>query len=87
MAQNLISVQHFDNNHRIVFTKFQCFYHFKDMPNAASASEITDALDLTKMTQKQWFVQATCATTGEGIVEGLEWLAQKVKEKKRNQKY
>ena len=57
------------------------------MPNAASASEITDALDLTKMTQRQWFVQATCATTGEGIVEGLEWLAQRVKEKKRNQKY
>ena len=55
------------------------------MPRAASASEITNALDLTKMTQRQWFVQATCATSGEGIVEGLEWLAKKVKEKKRNQ--
>ena len=56
------------------------------MPRAASASEITDALDLTKMTQRQWFVQATCATTGEGLVDGLEWLAQRVKEKKKNEK-
>ena len=78
---------HFDNKPQIVFTYFQRFYHSQDIPNAASASEITDALDLTKMSQRQWFVQATCATTGEGIVEGLEWLAQRVKEKKRNQKY
>ena len=56
------------------------------MPRAASASEITNALDLTKMTQRQWFVQATCATSGEGLVEGLEWLAQRVKEKKKTQK-
>jgi len=77
----------YSNKPQIVYTNFQRFYHFKDMPNAASASEITDALDLTKMTQRQWFVQATCATTGEGIVEGLEWLAQRVKEKKRSQKY
>lgn len=53
------------------------------MPNAASASEITTALDLWKMENKQWYVQATCATSGDGIVEGLEWLAQKVKDKKR----
>ena len=58
----------------------------KDMPRAASASEITNALDLTKMTQRQWFVQVTCATSGEGLVEGLEWLAQRVKEKKKTQK-
>ena len=56
------------------------------MPQAASVSEMTDALDLRKMTNRQWFVQATCATSGEGIVEGLEWLAKRVKEKKRNQK-
>ena len=56
------------------------------MPRAASASEITNALDLTKMTQRQWFVQVTCATSGEGLVEGLEWLAQRVKEKKKTQK-
>ena len=55
------------------------------MPRAASASEVTQALDLHKMSDRQWFVQASCATSGEGIVEGLEWLAQKVKEKKKRE--
>ena len=50
------------------------------MPRAASASEVTEALDLHKMSELQWFVRARCATSGEGIVDGLEWLAQRVKE-------
>ena len=55
------------------------------MPGAASATEITAALDLTKMTNREWFVQATCATSGDGLVDGLEWLAQKVKDKKKKE--
>ena len=54
----------------------------QDLPRAASASEISDALDLYKLRDRQWFLQATCATTGEGLVDGLSWLASRVKEKK-----
>lgn len=57
----------------------------QDMPHAASASEITGALDLNKMTNKEWYVQTTCATSGEGLVDGLEWLARKVKDKKKGE--
>ena len=53
------------------------------MPQAASPATITDALDLHKMSQRDWFVQATCATSGDGLVDGLEWLAQRVKDKKK----
>ena len=56
------------------------------MSGAASVSEITDALDLNKITQRQWLMQAACATSEEGIVDGLEWLVQRVEEKKRNEK-
>ena len=55
------------------------------MPHAASATEITEALGLNKISDKQWYVQATCATSGDGLVEGLEWLAQRVKEKKKRE--
>ena len=54
------------------------------MPQAASPATITEALDLHKMSKRDWFVQATCATSGDGLVDGLEWLAQRVKEKKKN---
>jgi hypothetical protein len=68
-----------------LYDKFIRRFYLKDMPRAASASEVTQALDLHKMSDRQWFVQASCATSGEGIVEGLEWLAQKVKEKKKRE--
>ena len=53
------------------------------MPQAASPAKITEALDLHKMSKRDWFVQATCATSGDGLVDGLEWLAQRVKDKKK----
>ncbi|EQC28824.1 arf/Sar family, other [Saprolegnia diclina VS20] len=46
----------------------------QDLPNAMSVSELTEALALHSVPQ-QWFVQACCATTGEGLHDGLRWLA------------
>jgi len=45
----------------------------QDMPHAMSAAEITDALSMPK--NRQWLVQAACAVSGEGLPEGLDWLA------------
>lgn len=33
--------------------------------------EVTDALKLTQLKDKIWFVVPSCATTGEGLLEGL----------------
>ena len=52
------------------------------MPGAASATEVADVLDLANMRNRQWYIQSTCATTGEGLVEGLEWLAESIKAKR-----
>ncbi|KTB01555.1 ADP-ribosylation factor 2 [Nakaseomyces glabratus] len=30
---------------------------------------------------RPWFIQATCATTGEGLYEGLEWLSNNLNNK------
>lgn len=57
----------------------------QDMPNAATASELTDKLGLLEIRKHDWYIQATCAVTGEGLVDGFQWLAPMIKEaKKRN---
>jgi ADP-ribosylation factor protein 1 len=49
------------------------FANKQDLPNAMSAAEITDKLGLHALRQRQWYIQSTCATSGEGLYEGLDW--------------
>jgi len=51
------------------------FANKQDLPNAMSAAEITDKLGLNSLRQRQWYIQSTCATSGEGLYEGLDWLS------------
>ena len=46
-----------------------------DLPHAMTTSEVTEKLGLSKLRGHDWFIQSTCAVRGEGIVDGLEWLA------------
>jgi len=47
----------------------------QDLPNALSVAELTQKLELhTLPTDITWYVQACCATTGDGLYEGLDWL-------------
>ncbi|KAI9827456.1 MAG: hypothetical protein M1832_004805 [Thelocarpon impressellum] len=55
------------------------FANKQDLPNAMNASEITDALRLHSLKQRAWFIQSTCATSGDGLYEGLEWLSNSLK--------
>jgi ADP-ribosylation factor protein 1 len=51
----------------------------QDLPHAMNANELKDKLKLNQLRQKNWFIQPTCATTGEGLFEGLDWLSQQLK--------
>lgn len=57
------------------------FANKQDLPNAMNAAEITDKLGLHSLRQRQWFIQATCATSGDGLYEGLEWLSTNLKKR------
>lgn len=46
---------------------------------ALKPNEVTEALQLSKLKDKVWYVVPSCATTGEGLVEGLGWLSTNVK--------
>lgn len=50
------------------------FANKQDLPNAMNAAEITDKLGLHSLRQRQWYIQAACATSGDGLYEGLEWV-------------
>lgn len=47
----------------------------QDLPNAMSVSEVTDKLGLHSLGARKWYIQSTCATTGDGLYEGLDWLS------------
>ena len=55
------------------------FANKNDLPNAMGAAEITDKLGLNSLRQRQWYIQSTCATTGDGLYEGLDWFAAAMK--------
>lgn len=51
------------------------FANKQDLPNAMSASELTDKLGLQNLRNRRWYIQATCAVQGDGLYEGLDWLS------------
>jgi len=51
----------------------------QDLPNAMSVAEVTDKLGLHSLRSRQWYIQAACATSGDGLYEGLDWLSQALK--------
>merc|ERR1711910_246087 len=51
------------------------FANKQDLPNAMSASELTEKLGLQQLRNRRWYIQATCATQGNGLYEGLDWLS------------
>ena len=53
----------------------------QDLPNSLPVSEISDRLGLQSLRTSKWFIQSTCATSGDGIYEGLDWLTRALSKK------
>ena len=51
------------------------FANKQDLPKAKTAAEITEKLGLGNMNHRKWYIQPCCATTGDGLYEGLDWLS------------
>ena len=52
----------------------------QDLPSAMSSAEVVEKMELGKLGQRgqrghDWYVQSCCATAGEGLYEGLDWLS------------
>ncbi|KAG1516427.1 hypothetical protein G6F53_002159 [Rhizopus delemar] len=57
------------------------FANKQDLPNAMNAAEITDKLGLHSLRNRHWYIQTACATSGDGLYEGLEWLSANLKKR------
>eukprot|EP00465_Bigelowiella_longifila_P000686 CAMPEP_0185280738 /NCGR_PEP_ID=MMETSP1359-20130426/66319_1 /TAXON_ID=552665 /ORGANISM="Bigelowiella longifila, Strain CCMP242" /LENGTH=180 /DNA_ID=CAMNT_0027876075 /DNA_START=32 /DNA_END=574 /DNA_ORIENTATION=+ len=57
------------------------FANKQDLPGALNVKQVTEGLGLDKL-RRRWYVQGTCATSGDGLYEGLDWLASAVNKKK-----
>jgi signal recognition particle receptor subunit beta len=51
----------------------------QDLPGALNVSEMTQRLGLNTLRGRRWYIQACCAGNGEGLYEGLDWLAKEVR--------
>jgi len=58
------------------------FANKQDLPNAMNASEMADKLALHSLHARQWFIQSCCATSSDGLYEGLDWLATTLQKRK-----
>ncbi|KAI8873595.1 ARF/SAR superfamily [Ramicandelaber brevisporus] len=54
----------------------------QDMPGAMSASEVSNALGLGRLKNRQWSIFRTSAITGEGITESMDWLVNAIQTRK-----
>ena len=45
------------------------FANKQDLPQAMSVAEVTDKLGLHNVRNRKWYLQATCATSGDGLYE------------------
>jgi ADP-ribosylation factor protein 1 len=55
------------------------FANKQDLPKAMSPPELTEKLGLHQMRSRPWHIQGCCATNGDGLYEGLDWLSATLK--------
>lgn len=54
----------------------------QDMKGALNAPQLSEAMGLAAIRNRQWSIQETSATQGRGLFEGFDWLVQCVAGKK-----
>lgn len=58
------------------------FANKQDLPKAMTATELTEKMGLHELRKRDWWIQPTCARTGEGLYQGLDWLSSYIYDKK-----
>lgn len=59
------------------------FANKNDCTQAMGHLEVSDMLDLNRIRQKPWQIKPSNAITGDGILEGIEWLCSSIKRSSR----
>lgn len=59
------------------------FANKSDLASVMSEQEVANELHLDQITDRPWHIQASSATEGFGVDEGINWLSEQVKNKKK----
>nr|CCM17979.1 ADP-ribosylation factor, putative [Leishmania guyanensis] len=54
------------------------FANKQDLPNALTTTQVTEKLGLQSVRNRRWYIQGCCATTAQGLYEGLDWLSNNI---------
>lgn len=57
------------------------FANKQDLPNALSAADLANELNLYRVHNRQWHVQPSSALKGTGLSDGLDWLTKEINKK------
>ena len=55
-------------------TPLLVFANKQDLAKSMSVNEVTERLGLNQLRNRKWYIQGTCAITGDGLYDGLDWL-------------
>ena len=58
------------------------FANKQDLPGALTCDQVADKLGLNTLRNRNWFIQGSCAISGDGLTEGLDWLSKAISVKK-----
>ncbi|XP_051163291.1 ADP-ribosylation factor-like protein 5B [Leptopilina boulardi] len=67
------------NHEELSKAKVLVYANKQDLKGSMTAAEISKELGLTSIKRHPWHIQSCCALTGEGLYQGLEWIAGKLK--------
>lgn len=51
------------------------FANKQDLPKALKVGDVAEKLELASLRTRPWHIQGCCATSGDGLYEGLDWLS------------
>lgn len=57
------------------------FANKQDLPGAANASDLAKHMGLHSLRGREWYIQPCCATTADGLYEGLDWVCTQLNER------
>ena len=52
----------------------------QDLPHSLTCAEVSDKLGLHGIRHRPWYIQSTCAVSGEGLYEGMDWLCAQLRQ-------
>ena len=58
------------------------FANKQDLPKAMKPADVAERLGLSGLRTRVWHIQGCCATTGDGLYEGLDWLVETLAKRK-----